>query len=240
MPPTEPAVPSTRTARERVRAELTAEIKQRALRQLGEVGAPALSLRAIAREMGVSSSALFRYFPSRDALLTALIVDGYGRLADAAEHAHEAAAAVGATVLERWVATCHGVRDWALAHPHEYALVYGSPVPGYTAPEDTAAPAWRVPRLLAGLLVEIAGDRPVGAWPDLPPDVAAAVTTSTPTIPEDLPRDLVVRGLMVWTYLFGAVSFELFGHRHGVVDDGGRRAVFDHEVRRLAQALGLG
>jgi len=219
-----------------VRAELTTEIKERALRQLGEVGAPALSLRAIAREMGMSSSALFRYFPNRDALLTALIVDAYSRLADAAEHAHDAAA--GAPVLERWVAICHGVRDWAVAHPHEYALVYGSPVPGYTAPEDTAAPAWRVPRLLTGLLVEIAGERPAGTWPDLPPDVDAAVATAAPTIPDDLPRDLVVRGLMVWTYLFGAVSFELFGHRHGVVDDG--RVVFDHEVRRLAEALGLG
>src|SRR5690606_37794566 len=158
-----PPTSSPRTARERVRAELTTEIKERAIRQLGEVGAPALSLRAIAREMGMSSSALFRYFPKRDALLTAVIVDTYSRLADAAEHAHDAAA--GAPVLERWVAICHGVRDWSVAHPHEYALVYGSPVPGYTAPEDTAAPAWRVPRLLTGLLVEIAGERPAGTWP---------------------------------------------------------------------------
>lgn len=149
-----------------MRAELTTEIKERALRQLGEVGAPALSLRAIAREMGMSSSALFRYFPNRDALLTALIVDAYSRLAYAAEHAHDAAA--GAPVLERWVAICHGVRDWAVAHPHEYALVYGSPVPGYTAPEDTAAPAWRVPRLLTGLLVEIAGSARPAPGPTCP------------------------------------------------------------------------
>lgn len=236
-PGTEVAQPSApRTARERARAELTAEIKERALAQLAEGGAAALSLRAVAREMRMASSALFRYFPNRDALLTALIVDTYDRLGEAAEAA--AAAAAEQPVGERWAAICHGVRDWALAHPHEYALVFGSPVPGYEAPQDTVGPASRVPTLLTSLLVELlergAYEEPVEPLPD---DVVAAVRPVLAMLPDGAPADLMVRGLVAWTYLFGAVSFEVFGHRHGVVAE--PRAFFDHEVRRVATLLGI-
>src|SRR5204863_7108285 len=124
--------PVPTTARERIRAELTAEIANAARRQLAEVGAAALSLRAVARELGMASSALYRYFPSRDDLLTRLIIDGYDDLGAAAEPADDPTAPPG----ERWRAVCRAVRTWALAHPHEYALLYGSPVPGYRAPAD--------------------------------------------------------------------------------------------------------
>ncbi|MGW4791617.1 TetR/AcrR family transcriptional regulator, partial [Nonomuraea sp. NPDC004297] len=123
---------ASRTARERVRAELTKEITDIARRQLATEGAGGLSLRAVAREMGMVSSAIYRYFPSRDDLLTALIIDSYNALGEAVERAE-------ATVprddhLARWLAACGAVRDWGVAHPHEYALIYGSPVPGYQAP----------------------------------------------------------------------------------------------------------
>src|SRR3954467_4058552 len=121
------------TARERVRAELTADIADAARRQLAEVGAAALSLRAVARELGMASSAVYRYFPSRDDLLTRLIIDGYDDLGSAAEDADDPAAAP----HDRWMAVCRAVRHWAVAHPYEYALLYGSPVPGYEAPRDT-------------------------------------------------------------------------------------------------------
>lgn len=228
-----------RTARARVRAELTAQIKAHALDQLATGGAPALSVRAISREMGMASSALFRYFPNRDAILTALIIDSYGALADAAEAAEARAHADAGTVLDRWLAICHGVRDWAVAHPHEYALIFGSPIPGYAAPPDTIAPASRVPMLLTALLTELlaSGRYAAGAHVPVPPEVARAVGPVQDMLPPGAPADLVVRGLMAWTYLFGAVSFELFGHRHNVVD--GYRAFFDHEARRIAQVLGL-
>src|SRR5947207_27591 len=126
--------------RSRVRAEMIDEIKAVARRHLATDGAN-LSLRAVARDRGIVSSALYRYFAGRDDLLTALIIDAYNALGEAVEQAD---AAVARTDLRgRWLAACQGVRDWALANPPEYALIYGSPVPGYKAPQDTIAPASR-------------------------------------------------------------------------------------------------
>jgi len=116
-------VNASRTARERVRAELTREITEVARGQLATEGAGGLSLRAVARDMGMVSSAIYRYFPSRDDLLTALIVDGYNAIGEVAEQADAASPA--GDYPGRWLAVGRAVRDWALAHPHEYALVYG-------------------------------------------------------------------------------------------------------------------
>jgi AcrR family transcriptional regulator len=226
-----------RSARERVRRELTSEIKQTALAQLASGGGAALSLRAIAREMGMASSALFRYFRNRDALLTALIIDSYSELADAAEAAE--ARVHDRSVGERWMAICHGVRDWALAHPHEYGLIFGSPIPGYAAPTGTVGPASRVPLQLGDLLVDLMseGAYDAGAYPEPSAAVQHALDPVRAVMPAGVPSDLLVRGLMAWTYLFGALSFEVFGHRHNVIAD--HEAFFDHEVRRLASMLGL-
>src|SRR5581483_1418698 len=128
-------------------AELTAAIKDAARRQVAAVGAAALSLRAVARELGVVSSALYRYFPSRDDLLTALIIDAYDDLGATAEQA--VAASHRDPPRARWRAVCDAIRDWARAHPHEYALLYGSPVPGYRAPDETVPHAARVAIALA-------------------------------------------------------------------------------------------
>lgn len=233
-----PALPSApRTARERVRAELTGEIKEVALAQLAAGGGSALSLRAIAREMGMASSALFRYFHNRDALLTELIVDSYSSLAEAAEAAEDLVHHEG--VEERWAAICHGVRGWAMAHPNEYALIFGSPIPGYAAPTGTIAPASRVPLLLGDLLGDLRAEPSYDprSHPEPSEAVQRAIDPVRPMMPDGVPSDLIVRGLMAWTYLFGAVSFEVFGHRHNVVVD--EDAFFDHEVRRLAGMLGL-
>src|ERR1700757_4132856 len=141
-----PMTPSrAATARERARAELTREIKEEARRQLAAAGADALSLRAVARELGMVSSALYRYYPGRDELLTALIIDAYDALGEVAERAISSA---GGSGRARWIAACRAVRDWARSNPHEYALIYGSPVPGYRAPEATIGPAARGPLAL--------------------------------------------------------------------------------------------
>src|SRR5258705_679399 len=120
---------ASRTARERVRAELTREIADVARGQLATDGAGGLSLRAVAREVGMVSSAIYRYFPSRDELLTALIVDAFDAVGLAAERADASRDAD--DIRGRWLAVATAVRRWALDHPHQYALVYGSPVPGY-------------------------------------------------------------------------------------------------------------
>ena len=95
-------------------------------------------------------SGLYRYFPSRDELLTALIIEAYDALGERAAHAIVELPA--SDLVGRWRAVCRAVHRWAVEHPHEFALVYGSPVPGYQAPSDTIAPATRVYSLLLGLV----------------------------------------------------------------------------------------
>jgi AcrR family transcriptional regulator len=223
------------TARERLRAELTVEITDAARRQLAEVGAAALSLRAVARELGMVSSAVYRYFPSRDDLLTRLIIDGYDDLGAAAEAADLPSAAP----VERWLAVCRAVRTWALAHPHEYALLYGSPVPGYAAPADTVPAASRVGVVLgrilgeaarSGALPETAGERDRGLVSD---DAVAVLGGDHPAIDETVR----VRGLLAWSALFGTISFELFGHFVGSVEDADR--YFDRVITDLAHLIGF-
>ena len=223
------------SARERVRAEVTGEITEAARRQLAEVGAAALSLRAVARAVGMVSSAVYRYFPSRDDLLTRLIIDGYDDLGAAAE----AADVPDAPPLERWLAVCRAVRAWALAHPHEYALLYGSPVPGYRAPETTVAAASRVGVVLGGILGDAAraGLLPDGSGdrdPTLVSDETVAVLGGEHPAIDETVR---VRALLAWSALFGTISFELFGHFVGSVEDGDR--YFDRVVTDLAHLIGF-
>jgi AcrR family transcriptional regulator len=219
--------------RARVRAELTREIADVARRHLADQGAAALSLRAVARELGMASSAVYRYFPSRDDLLTALIVDAYDAIGEAAERAE--ADVPRADLRGRWLATCRATREWAVAHPHEYALVYGSPVPGYAAPEATIAPAARVGVLLCRVLADGAEAGVVA----IAPDGEDAGTALTPGLAEslDLPPTLAPRAVIAWSGLYGAISFELFGHTNNVVADHARH--FEAAANRLADLAGL-
>jgi AcrR family transcriptional regulator len=218
--------------RARVRAELTREIAEVARRHLASAGAAALSLRAVARELGMASSAVYRYFPSRDDLLTALIVDAYDAIGDAAETAERAAARD--DLRGRWLATCRAAREWAVAHPHEYALVYGSPVPGYAAPETTIAPAARVALVLSRVITD-----GVAAGTVAVPDDAEGADTLVPGVADaiSLPPALATRALFVWSGLFGAISWELFGQTNNVVED--HAGYFDGVAHRLADVVGL-
>jgi AcrR family transcriptional regulator len=219
--------------RARVRAELTREIADVARKHLATQGAAALSLRAVAREMGMASSAVYRYFPSRDDLLTALIVDAYDALGAAAESAE--AGVPRADLRGRWRAACRAAREWALAHPHEYTLLYGSPVPGYAAPAATIAPAGRVGMLLCRVL----SDGVEAGSVDPAPDGADAGAALTPGVAAqlNLPPTLGPRAVTAWSGLFGAITFELFGHTHKVVDD--HAGHFEAVTDRLADLVGL-
>jgi AcrR family transcriptional regulator len=221
-------------ARARARIEVTAAIKDEARRQLAADGAAKLSLRAVARELGMVSSALYRYFPSRDDLLTALIIDAYNSLGETVEAAHDKAADAGP--VRRWTMACEAVRGWALGHPHEYALIYGSPVPGYTAPDTTVPAAARVGLVLIGI-VRDAHRGPGLTKPPLPADLRPEAERMAVDLAPDLPPETVTALVAAWAQLYGLVGFELFGQFHRVVED--RETFFRHAAVRLAEGVGL-
>ncbi|MEV5508505.1 TetR/AcrR family transcriptional regulator [Streptomyces orinoci] len=226
-----------RGARERARDEIVAAIKEEARRQLARDGAAKLSLRAVARELGMVSSALYRYFPSRDELLTALIVDAYDAVGARAEAA--LAAADPADPAARWSAVCGAVREWALAHPHEYALIYGSPVPGYQAPEATIEPAGRVALALVAIArdAHAAGRLKELQVPPAPPVVCTDLERLTAEYALGLPAPVAAALVASWAQLFGLIGFELFGQFNNVVE--ARDAFFAHSVRGLAHQIGI-
>ena len=235
MSTTTPTRNASGTARDRARRELTDEIKSVARRQLAEHGSAALSLRAVAREVGMVSSAVYRYFPSRDELLTALIIDAYDAVGECAETAERASRDRG--VAARWLAVCEAVRSWAIAHAHEYALIYGSPVPGYAAPEATIVPASRVPLVLLRLLGDgvASGDIVTGETPamsrTLRSDFAQIRRTAAPAVPDPV----LSRGLAAWSQVLGNINLEMFGHLHNVIHD--YDAFFTLQMRRAGDFL---
>jgi AcrR family transcriptional regulator len=222
-----------RTKREHARVELTTQIKDVARRQLETEGAANVSLRAVTRELGMVSSSIYRYFASRDELLTALIIDAYTSLGATAADELEAAIADGDDHGRRWLRVCRAVRRWARTHPQEWALVYGSPVVGYVAPQDTIEPAGRIATVLATVARDAARAGvlqtvPAVAHPQTLDDVAALVGGSAA---------FADRALTTWIALVGTINFELFGHLHNVVADHDR--YFDEAMAIAAERIGL-
>jgi AcrR family transcriptional regulator len=224
---------------------MTAEIKAAALRHLATDGAN-LSLRAVARDMGMVSSAVYRYFASRDDLLTALIVDAYNALGETVEAA-DATVADRGLLRQRWLAAARAVRGWALARPAEYALLFGSPVPGYAAPQDTIVAAARTPVVLLRILADkvaaaraeqAAGHELAGrAEARLTDAVRADLERARADIAPGVPDEAMLTAIAGWTQLFGMVSFELFGQFNNVVE--ARAEFFDQQMELMADVMGL-
>jgi AcrR family transcriptional regulator len=232
------ATATHRTARARARAAITDEIMNEARRQLAAEGPAALSLRSIARELGMVSSAIYRYVDSRDDLLTRLIIEAYDSLGDATEAAVAASAAL--PDAERWVAAAVAIRSWALARPHEYMLLYGTPVPGYAAPDDTVAPGTRVTLALLSVVRDATTERrldPPAAGCDLPNDLAGDLQRLAGIVELDLTPSAVLAVLAAWAQLFGLLSFELSNQTRGVVTD--HAALFEAIARLGARSIGL-
>ncbi|MBE1876156.1 TetR/AcrR family transcriptional regulator [Myceligenerans pegani] len=156
-----------RTARALARETLTQQILDAARARLRSDGPAGLSLRAVARDVDMVSSAVYRYFPSRDALLTRLLIDSYGELGETVERAD--AGIERDDTGGRWLAACRALRTWCVERPGDFALLYGTPIPGYAAPQDTVEPATRVIRVL----VRIVGDAYAAGARALPPPGAA-------------------------------------------------------------------
>ena len=232
------------TARERARTEITAEILAAARARLTQHGPGELSLRAVARDVGMVSSAVYRYYASRDDLLTALLIAAYNELGAAAEEADAAVKDRGAH-LKRWTAACTAIRGWALSHPGDYALLYGSPVPGYAAPQDTIPAATRVTLVLVRIVTDAHQDgaeiRPAPA--NVPAGVESLMKGALDYIEEqglsmaEPAAEVALRTISAWSAIFGTISFELFGHLVGSVSD--YDAYFNQVVTRLADELGL-
>jgi AcrR family transcriptional regulator len=202
-------------------------------------GAAALSLRAVARDLGVVSSAVYRYVDNRDELLKLLVVDGYDDLGDADD---AAIAPVGRADHSRRMWTIgRAVREWALAEPATYALLFGSPVPGYEAPaERTTEPATRVIRRL----VEVWEDAWQAGEVSLPEDAVAPrrLARDLARIRRELgitaPDALIARGMLAWAALFGCVSFEVFG-QYGADSFTDPKDIFEHHLQALVATVGL-
>jgi len=226
-----------RTARERARAELTREIKAAARRQLGESGAQALSLRAVARELEMASSALYRYFPSRDDLLTALILDAYEAIGDRVEAIDRVKRPD--DHRGRFRAFCQAIRHWAQENPHEYSLIFGSPVPGYVAPVATVAQAARIPLTLTGIVRDAwaAGALRPGTVAEMSDELAGQSAKVAELAAPGVPGPVVACTVIAWTQLFGMVGFELYGHLNGTMEPAG--PFFEYAVERMADLIGL-
>lgn len=210
--------------REDNRAEVRARILVAARAQIAEHGGVGLSMRAVARQVGMVSSAVYRYFPTREALLTAMIVESYGHLADVLGRAPG-----GRLPDRRWTALAEALRSWAREHPHEFQLIYGTPIPGYVAPPETvpAAAAVAKPFLEAGARGPVEGFggrtlvgqlRPLAEETGVDPAGAAAVLAELAS-------------------LVGAVSLELAGHLVGTADPADH--LFAALVARQVRTLGL-
>ena len=202
------------------------EILTVAREHLGKHGAAALSLRAVARDMGMASSALYRYVDNRDDLLTLLIVSAYTSLAETVEAAH--AAVQPDDLDDRWRAIGTALRDWARAHPHEFALVYGSPVPDYQAPaESTNEPGTRVQALLVALLADAQRAGRLTSAPSTfaPKSEPLAQRAAGPLLADEfftgagLDPETLMAGLSAWTLLLGSVTTELFEQLGDTVAD---------------------
>lgn len=193
-------------------------IKSTSRRLITEKGASGLSLREVAREMGVVSSALYRYFPTRDDLLSALIVDAYNDLGMAAERAAQRSPRD--DPRRRMHAAASAVRKWAKSKPHEYALLYGSPVPGYEAPQFTVEPASRVAVVLSTIVAD--AWRTTSAKKNDDSMKGMLETRTLDALMPGVPENVRALCLMVWSQIFGCISFELFGHYKGTVRNNNR------------------
>ncbi|MDO5500254.1 MAG: TetR/AcrR family transcriptional regulator [Propionibacteriaceae bacterium] len=207
------------TPRDLAHAEQRARILAVAREHLVREGAASLSLRKVIAEVGMVSSAIYRYFPTRDALLTALIVDGYGELADTL------AGVPAGEPRARFRALAVALLEWARTHPQEFALIYGTPVSGYHAPQDTIGPATRV--VLPFLEAAVTG----GAT--APGKVAGALLSQAQDLVDALELEVepvrIVGVVEAFTLLVGSLILHLGGHYVGTFEP------FDWLAERIAE-----
>jgi AcrR family transcriptional regulator len=204
-------------SRERYREQVREEIKKHAWEQVAEAGLSALSLTAIAKRMKMTVPALYRYFAGRDELITGLVRDAYRSLADTVQAARDDGAD-----LRR---LAHVIRDWATSDPQRYFLLYGTPISGYHAPEDTTA----ISREIMDVLSEVCAK---GRRPERATTFHVHLESHREWMESDtVPTASLHRALAFWTRLHGVLSLELAGHFVGMKFDPG--LLIDDELAAL-------
>ncbi|MEU1906413.1 TetR-like C-terminal domain-containing protein [Streptomyces hygroscopicus] len=231
-------VSATRALDENAGAQ--AVIKATARQLLMKLGAGGLTLEAVAREGGLAAADVEAVFPHRDDLLTALLIDAYNDSGAAMEQADQAARDAHAPAGARLLAVTRALRTWSFANPGEFTLIYGSPVPGYHAPQDTVPPASRTPAVLAGIVRSAleAGELtpPRRAVPG-PPLLLPAALELFGGAPEAPFSDVIERGIVLWSNLIGLLVFQVFSRTHDSVRD--ESAFFDYAIAVAAEGIGL-
>ncbi len=239
----------TLSRRDRVRAATTQEIKQVARRILVEEGPDGVSLRAIAREMGVTAPALYRYFGSHEELIRNVIGDIFIEIAAGVQAAIDAAAGGGITA--KFVASAREFRRWSLGHPREFALLFGAPLPGIDFKHTDIADECgrKFSGTFLALYIELWNKKPfpVPAPEDIDPslrvqleryrDSLGANGPGWQTAAHDLPVGALLLFLYCWVRLYGMVSLEVFGHLGWVLDDA--EGMFEMMLKELLPILGL-
>jgi len=231
--------------RERLRAATTAEIKETARRILVTEGPDAVSLRAIAREMGMTAPALYRYFGSHDELIKHVIADIFAELAADIRSAIAAAdAGSGGDMTAKVFAACWEFRRWSLGHTREFGLIFATPLPGLHVQKDeiTAEKGGQFGNTFFILLLELWRKRPfpVPADDEIDPGLLRQLEQygdGLGGLAEGLPLGLLLVFLRCWVRLYGIVSLEVFGHLSFALDDG--RPMFELMLSEMAPLVGL-
>jgi AcrR family transcriptional regulator len=239
--------PDAGTRRERQRAATVQEIKDVARRLLVEQGTAALSLRAIAREVGVTAPALYRYFDGHEALVDTLAADFYNELCDAMERAQtegreEHPEDVRMAVAHRLMAAATAFRTWSVDHPAEFSLIFGTPIPGVDLYDENSAACvagQRFGLVFAALFLELWAVRPFSV-----PDLAELDPRLIPQLEDyrlrlgvDLPIPVVYVFLSCWARLYGLVTMEVFGHLTFALSDA--EPAFMTELHQIGRLMGL-
>ncbi len=237
--------------RDRVRAATTQEIIQTARRLLVEQGPTAVTLRAIAREMGMTAPALYRYFDSHEELLKSLVADIFTELANHVRGAvHAARQAAGADVSEAelmavmLIAGAREFRAWTLQHVPEFSMIFGSPLPGLEvvhemSTDPTVDCGYQFGQVFLDLFGNLFRKRPfpIPADDEIEPSLRRQLARYREVAATDLPLGALETFLRCWVLLYGTVSLEAFGHMKFALDDAS--PMFELMLTDLAQMIGL-
>jgi AcrR family transcriptional regulator len=222
--------------RERVRAQTVTEIKAVARQHLVAHGPHGVQLRAVARDLGMTAPALYRYFDSHEALLEALVADLYAELADTIEAT--TAPSRGDLAL-RFAGSARAFRQWSVGHRAEFALLFGSPIPGLDVQDDSPAcvQSQRFGQAFGALFVELWTSRPTPAQEPLARQLRARLDDYGARLGVPLPAEAIALFLRCWVRLYGAVTMEVFGHLSFALEDA--EPLFEREIADLLSELGL-